>query len=365
MLAVTGQMMSTAHPMLQAVDEPVFEGQESGVRAILFSSVGRWGFAPRLCRATQRLAAEADFIVLHSLFSYAVLAGYSLARKYNKPYGVFLHGVLAPVQRDVSKRKKAIYQTLAAERILRNASALFFTAEGEREETRSLDLETPSVVIPLGVDRPDRTAPGAFREKFLGNYQGPIVLFLGRLNIKKGLDLLASAMAQVLREMPDARLVIAGSGHPRSFEHQVREWVSQAGITNATAFTGLLDQHDRDAALADCDMLVLPSIAENFGHVLFEAMASAKPVICSETVNYAGEVRRNETGLVVPRTVDAFSDGMLRLLREPGLRARLGENGRRASKAFSWDACGEKLETALGCIIGGRRFPADLSPENG
>ena len=93
-----------------------------------------------------------DFVTLHSIYSFPVLAGYCLARFYRKPYAIWPHGVLAPFQREVSKKKKWLYDRLIARQILNHASVVFFSAAGEREEAASLGLRAPSVVVPDAIE---------------------------------------------------------------------------------------------------------------------------------------------------------------------------------------------------------------------
>ena len=365
-LAIAGRPMPSAQSVLTDRLEDVFDAKaESATGVVSFPAFGRWGFSPRLYAAAAYSASRADFLTLHSMFSYPVLAGYLLARRYGKPYGLWPHGVFAPVQRRVGQRKKALYTALLARRILDSASVLFFSAQGERDETRDLGLKAPSLVIPHGIDtKPFAVLPadGSFRRKYLGGFTGPMVLYLGRLNAKKGIDLLIGAMAQVLREVPGARLVIAGGADPPAFAGQVRSWLLAEGLAEATVVTGILDEHDKRGAFADCEVFVMPSIAENFGFSMFEAMACRRAVVCSETINYADELRRCQAGLVVPRRPEAMADAIVTLLRDPNKRAALGANGFALASGYSWESCGERLETAIQCILTKQPFPASLSP---
>ena len=369
-LAIGGQAMPSAQPMLCHHIDDILDGpsDEGAVGVTQFPALGRWCFSPALYRAAMASGARVDFVTLHSLYSFPVLAGYAVARRFNKPFGLWPHGVLAPIQREVGKRKKAVYDSIIARRILDHASVLFYTAEGERDEAAALGLTTPSVVIPHGVDRAQfekLPARGAFRQKYMAGHQGRLVLYLGRLNVKKGLELLVEAMAGVIREYPDARLVIAGGGHPPSFTNQVENWIAQAGISDTTVVTGALDHYDKLTAFADSDVFVLPSVAENFGFAMFEAMACGRAVVCSDTVNYAGEVSRFDAGIVAKRTPADFAAAIGLLLRDPDRRARLGQNGLKLVSIYSWERCGRLLETTVQCILAKQPFPSVLKPNNG
>jgi glycosyltransferase involved in cell wall biosynthesis len=300
------------------------------------------------------------------MYSFPVLAGYVLAKRCKIPFGLWPHGVFAPVQRKVGRAKKTVYDAMIGRRILDDASVLFYSAEGERDEARPLGLKAPSVVIPHGIDSApfgNLPARGAFRQKHMAGHQGPLVLYLGRLNVKKGLDLLVESMARVARKIPDVRLAIAGGGHPASFTAQVQKWVAQAGIQEGTVFTGLLHENEKLAAFSDCDVFVLPSGAENFGFAMFEAMASARAVVCSDTLNYAGEVRRSGAGVVAERTAASFAGAIGQLLSDAEQRATMGQNGQKLARNYSWDRCGHRVEIAIRSILTGEPFPPELKPE--
>ena len=365
-LAVAGRPMPSALPMIRKhLSDILGSDDPSATGVVCFPAYGRWYFSPGLYRETAPFVRDADFVTMHSLYSYPVLVGYLLARRYRKPYGVWPHGVLAPVQRLVSPHQKAFYDMGLAHRILASASVLFYSAEGEREEARALGLSTPSLVIPHGIDIgpfADLPEPGLFRTRYIARHGGPLVLYLGRLNTKKGLDLLVDAMAMVLKNIPDAKLAIAGGGHPPEFADQVRKWIARAGIGHACVLTGILDEADKRSALTDCDVFVLPSASENFGFSMFEAMACRRAIVCSDTLNYADEVRAENAGVVVERSPDAMSRAIAALLQDAQRRMELGINGRRLAAKYSWESCGQRIEVAIQSVLSRQPFPANLQP---
>jgi glycosyltransferase involved in cell wall biosynthesis len=303
--------------------------------------------------------------MLHSLYTFPVLVGYLLARIFRKPYGVWPHGVLAPFQRTVSVRKKWLYNKLFVDRILRDSSVIFFSAEGEREETKGLKLRAPSVIIPDGFDAsafselPER---GGFRRRFLNGHSGPLVLFLARLNAKKGLDLLIKAMERVIEVRPDARLAIVGPPDPVSYQKQILRWIKESRIEAQTVLTGAADTQMRLEAFTDSDVYVLPSHAENFGLSVFEAMACGVPVIVSESLNFAAEFARSGAGLTLPREVDAFAAAIQKLISDPDLRLQMGNAGRQMARRYSLEATGEKVLNSIQSIVHGQRLPTELAP---
>lgn len=322
-----------------------------------------WSFSPQVLWRFNSLIRSADFVSLHSLYCFPILAGNLLARFHGKPYGLWPHGVLAPFQRTVSARKKKIYDWLFSRRILDDASVLFYSALGEYDETQELHLRAPYVIVPHGFEAEAfATLPprGRFRSRFLGGHSGPVILFLARLNPKKGLDLLAKAMAHVVSRRKDALLAIVGPADPKSFEGRVRDWIRESGVESQIVLTGVVDASTRLEAFADADVFVLPSHAENFGFSIFEAMASRVPVVVSESVNYAREIGNCDAGIAVPLDPVRIADGILRLLDDPALRSHMGGNGVKLAKSYSWDVNGDRVEQTVTSILCNRPLPAEL-----
>ncbi|TFG50745.1 MAG: glycosyltransferase [Candidatus Brocadiia bacterium] len=330
--------------------------------------IQRWAFSPAMLRAYLPYIRDVDFIILHSTYSFPVLVGYLLARRFHKPYGLWPHGIFAPIQRQISGRKKKIYNGLIARAIMDNASVLFYSAKGEREEADSLNFKAPSVIVPHGLNFDDFVSlppRGTFRSRYMAGHSGPLVLFLSRINQKKGLDILARAFALVLERLPNARLAIVGSSDPPQFEDRAMSWIKESGISDFVVMPGLLVGEDKMQAFADADVFVLPSQAENFGFAVFEAMASRIPVVISDTLDYAKEVDSHQAGISVPRNPQAFANAIVRILTDKDLHRELGQNGFSLARTYSWDKTGERVERTIECILRGEPLPPDLIMQEG
>jgi glycosyltransferase involved in cell wall biosynthesis len=332
---------------------------------VAYPAYGAWAWAPRMNWRLRGHVREADFITLHSLYSFPVLAGYLLARSCGKPYGLWPHGVLAPFQRRIGAAKKGAYGLAVGRRILDHASVLFYSSPTERNEAADLGLRNPSVVLPHGFDFREYSSlrpRGLFRDKYLQGRVGPLIVFLSRLNAKKGLDVLLQAFRMVLKEMPSALLAIVGAGDPPPFEGQVRRWVTEYGVGDRVFMPGLLTGEEKLKVFADADVFALPSQTENFGFAVFEAMASSVAVVVSEGVHYADDIRRYEAGLVVPCGVETFATAILKLVKSPVLRKEMGDNGRRLSQNYSWEKSAEQYEQCICSVLEGDRVSANSSP---
>ena len=256
-----------------------------------------------LRRALSADVAGFDLVHVHSLYLFHDGLRGAARRRAKVPYLVRPHGALDPYIHRRRRAKKAIFDHWFQNRMLAGAAAIHYTAE---EEMR---LASPFVHGAPGDRRAQRArsrrvcpaaAGGDFRRRHPEIGEAPIVLFFGRLNFKKGLDILADAFARLGPRAAGAWLVIAGPDG--GYRTATEGFVDAAGIRDRTIFTGLLQGEDKLAALADADLFVLPSYSENFGIAVIEAMACGLPVVISDKVNIWREIVADGAGLATPAT---------------------------------------------------------------
>jgi glycosyltransferase involved in cell wall biosynthesis len=201
--------------------------------------------------------------------------------------------------------------------------------------TRDVEgIPGPKIVrIYYGLDAAQITQsaqPGKVREELGLTADQPMTLFTGRLVKQKGISYLLEAWAAVKKKVPNATLVIAGDG-------PLREALIQqaAPYGNSVRFLGW--REDIPNLMADCDVLVLPSLWEGFGLVTLEAMAFKKPLIASRAGALPEIVVNNETGLLIdPAKAPALADALCQLLANPARAQAMGAAGRsRLEKQFS------------------------------
>lgn len=191
-------------------------------------------------------------------------------------------------------------------------------------------------VIPNGVDV-DRFARAARIDLGLGRK----LLFVGRLDARKGFHLAVAAFARLAAERGDLRLVVVGDGPERgaagSLATELRERV---------LFLGTLPNRDLPAVHAACDVFVAPNTGgESFGIVLVEAMAAGLPVVASAIPGFDEVVRDGVDGILVPPgDVGALAHALARVLDERDLAAGLRRAGRERARAFSWNVVLPRLE---------------------
>jgi len=309
----------------------------------------RYAFSIPLARALKAQVMSYDVAHIHSLYLFPQTVAAHYCRRYGVPYIVRPHGTLAPYHFRRHRLRKAIYEHLFEWRNLDGAAAIHFTSAQEMELAGPLGLKAPGIVVPLGIAPEDyRSANLAdnFRARWPQLRGKRIILFLGRLNFKKGLDLLVKAFAEVARVQTDAHLVLAGSDN-EGYGFRVRRWLRDRGVLEKATFTGMLLGGDKVAALHGAEVFVLPSYYENFGVAVLEAMACRLPVVVSDRVAIAREVGAAGAGLVVRCDWRELAQALARLLSQPDQSRAMGARGADlVRQRFSWAVVGGAMADA-------------------
>jgi phosphatidylinositol alpha-mannosyltransferase len=180
------------------------------------------------------------------------------------------------------------------------------------------------------------------------------ILFVGRLENRKGVMDLLKAYRLVRKAGCDCRLLLAGAG---PLEKQVRRYLLTRR-TGGVELLGRVSDAEKDRLFATADVFVAPATGrESFGIVLLEAMAAGTPIVASDIHGYRSVVRRGEQGLLVPpQDPRALAGALRQLLADDALRARMGASGRGRAVQFSWPSVTAKVEAYYTFVI--RRLAA-------
>jgi len=318
------------------------------------------------CGARRRLhplLQRFDLIHLHGVWDPLIFVIAGLSKKLGKPYVVTLHGMLDPWSLSQKRLKKTIALVFGYKRMLNNAAFLHYGNLDERRQTESLHLTPPAKIGPNGIfleeldPLPDK---GAFRAAHPEIAGARLVLFLGRLHYKKGLDFLADAFAIVSREFVDAHLVVAGpdDGAKASFESQI----ARLGIADRVHLVGPIYTAQKLAALRDCDCFCLPSRQEGFSVAVTEAMACEAPAVISTECHFP-EVKESGAGIIAELNAGAIAAAIASVLRDPAAARQMGQNGRNlVVTRFTWPKVAKEMIDNYRQVIG-MEAPTPFSAE--
>jgi glycosyltransferase involved in cell wall biosynthesis len=300
--------------------------------------------SPAMARALLTEVPNCNVVHIHNLWQHPQYAAFRAAREAQVPYIVSPHGSLDPYLRRRGRVRKAIASDLWHQAMLEGAALIHVTTSSEMRLISDIAPDVPRVIVPCAVNTADFGAlppPHEFRERHLAGYSGPLVVFLGRVTEKKGVDVLINSFAHVLEHQP-ARLAVIGpdDGGQRPRLERLAE---NSGIGSQVDFVGGLYGRDRLAALSAADVWALSSHTENFGIAVMEAMAAGCPVAISREVNLAEEVAEANAGLVADAEPRAFAAGLLDLLGDPERRRRLSRRGQEFAARYDWSEVTPRL----------------------
>jgi glycosyltransferase involved in cell wall biosynthesis len=318
-----------------------------------------FAFSPRLARWLRAHVKEYDIVNIHGVFNYPNSVAASIARRAGIPYVIRPCGMLDPWCLEQSRLKKRAYLRLFENRVLRNAAAISFTTEEESRVAYKVSPSPDSVIIPLGVnsieDAPrDPNPPAPQSDK-------KIILFLSRLDPKKGLDLLLPALVRLKGVRDDFICVIAGGGR-HSYEEHIKGEVKLNNIENVVQFAGFVKGRQKQQLLQTAACFVLPSYQENFGVAVAEAMSVGCPVVISDRVNIHREVSAAGAGRVIRCDSVELFHALNALLSDETSRRVMGSNGQAlVREKYTWDRISQTVLSLYETCV--RRHHGHVSPD--
>lgn len=294
-----------------------------------------------------------DLVHTHAIFSPTNLPAYWACQRSGIPYLVTPHGMLEPWALAYKAQKKRVYYHLLEKPALNRASAIHVLSPSEAQGMAPLALQTPLVAVANGIHRQDLENlphPELFWQQFPETRNQRTILFLGRIDPKKGLDLLALAFAKVRSQFAQSHLIIAGPDNI-GFLPTVRDYFRNAGCLDAVTFTGMLTGNLKSAAFAAAEVYVAPSYSEGFSLSVLEGMAAGLPCIMTTGCNFP-EAATARAARVVDVDADAIADAVLASLAHPKLAREMGDRARQfIFEHYTWNRIAAKLLDVYRAIV--------------
>jgi len=317
-----------------------------GVKVWYFRSpfLRRLYYSPVMSRRLEEKCGGFDLLHLHSVFLWPTWAAARAARRYSIPYIAAPRGML--VQDLISRKSpwlKKVWISLIEQRNLERAAAIHVTSAVEASELEKFGFALPRIYeVPNGVTaEPKGKGTDDFPPELARLFERgrPVLLNLGRISWKKGLDRLIPVMSK----LPDALLLIVGNDE-EGYSSKLKELANQAGVADRIIFSGPVYGAAKYALYRKATLFVLPSYSENFGNVVLEAMYEGCPVVVTPEVGAAGIVEASGGGMVTSGEPTSLAEVIKHLLADNTLRMDMGRRGIEAMRSsFSWEATAKRM----------------------
>lgn len=298
--------------------------------------------APGLVTRLWRLAGWADIVILTGTYSFPTLPALLVCKLRGKPLVWSPRGALQASHEWSGARRqglKRIWERACALLRPRHAT-LHVTAEVEKDASLARLPGFTADIIPNAVELPPDLPPRVSKPG--GTLR---LMFISRVDPKKGLEILLQAMARL---SPDTTLDIFGRGEP-AYVTSLRRLAEQLGVGERVHFRGHVDGEAKRAAFIGADLFVFATHSENFGMVVAEALAHGVPAIVSHGAPWP-DLDSKGCGRWVPTTPQAFA-AAIQDLRDKDL-ARMGENGRHwMEKDFSWESRASQMHALFERLV--------------
>ena len=325
----SGQVDGGAYTGLEQVD--------AGVQVLLLPysrSTRRFAGSRALRRWLSENAGDFDAVHVHSMWSIPTVVASLIALRRKTRLIISPHGSLEPYDVRKHARQKQVLGPLFIRPLLNRASTVLCTTHREADGMVTYGADPRLASLPLPPGAPSR--PGRTREAFRAAYDvpldAPLILFLGRLDEKKGLHVLVDALAHVPREL-GAHLMVVGRGEA-PYEAAIRAQVTSTGLDDRIIFAGWLSGTDKADAFHAADLFALLSFNENFGITVVEAAQAHLPVLLTRDVYASPELL--EFGAAVATTRDPVEAGaaLAELIGSPDRLQTMRDGARSYSEQY-------------------------------
>lgn len=354
LVGVLGSYLDTVHLVTtnangsERLDVPLhdwIQGDNYQIQYFPYLAQGDYKFSRAMSHWLWDHVGDYDLVHTHAVFSIPNWPAYWSCQRQGIPYVVSPHGMLQPWTLSYKAWKKKFFYRLLEKPALDRCCGVHALTRSEAEGLHNLGLNVPLFLLPNGIHRQEfEVLPDAhlFYEVFPHTQGRTLILFLGRIDPKKGLDLLVPAFAQALKQYPESHLVIAGPDNI-GYQPSVEEYIRLAGCGEAVTFTGMLAGDLKLSALAAADIFVAPSYSEGFSMSVLEGMAAGLPCVITTGCNFP-EAAQAKAALMVNPNCDQLLDALIACLSDRPAAAAMGERAQQLIfEQYTWNHIAHKL----------------------
>lgn len=287
---------------------------------------------------------ESDVIHIQAIFNTPTPISLLYAKIFKKPILLSPRGSLGNWCIDNGSKFKKLWLKLFIKPFAHNI-IWHATAEQERQEILMIFPSAQIVIVPNGIDYELFQNFNVLKSKeFLKKYTDieddveKIVISMGRIQKKKGFDILINSFFEVVKNYPKAILCIAGPDEGEQSNLEVL--INHLKLKNKVFFVGSISGQDKVDFLANADLFVLPSHNENFGNVYLESLASGTPIVASKNTPWQ-DVEKYNCGMWVDNSVKETTNAIISLLKQDSIQLSL--NSKKLSQKYSWKSIAEQF----------------------
>lgn len=300
-----------------------------------------------------------DLVHTNAIFSLSNLPAYWACKLHQVPYIITPHGMLEPWALSYKAWKKRFFYALFEKPALNYANALQMLASTEAEQLKLLGIKSPLAIVPNGIHHQDfenLPDPELFYQQFPDTRNKKLILFLGRIDPKKGLDLLSTAFSKVHKQFPQTHLIVAGPDNI-GFLPNVKNYFTEAGCLDAVTFTGMLTGKLKYAALAAATIYVAPSYSEGFSMSVLEGMASGLATVITTGCNFP-EAAKAGVAHVVNINAEEIATALSKCLQHPKQTQAMGDRARQfIFEQYTWERIAIRLIEVYTAILNKQPIP--------
>lgn len=274
-------------------------------------------FSLPLFRFFQKNIQEYDIVHTHSVFLFPTFAAAYWAHKKGVPYFITPHGIL---QKELLLKNgliKRLYSNIIEKRSFKYATGIHCLTEYEKQSLQDLDFCTDhSFVIPNGIDSSvyNDIQNNFFQIHFPKHNEKKKIVFLSRINWKKGLDTLIPSIARLIEFRDDIHLFLAGPDNENYLE-TVNTLIQQYNVGEYITYIGVLKGKEIHSFLKSADVFVLPSYSEGFSMAIVESLAAGTPVVITPHCNF-DDVETFRAGIIATKTPENISAAIVDILTQ-------------------------------------------------
>jgi poly(glycerol-phosphate) alpha-glucosyltransferase len=308
-----------------------------------------YGFSPALKRCV--VQSDSDILHNHGIWEYTSYVCLQWKKLKRKPYIVSPHGMLDSWALSNSQLKKKIMYSLIDKEYLANASCIHALNKEEAKSIQALKLDNPICIIPNGIDIPeDHIVTQPIWEESIRDKK--VLLFLGRLHPKKGLENLLYAWSNVVKKNKEWVLVIAGWAQ-NDYDKKLKKIIEEHSLTGSVYFTGSVLGEDKVSVLQHSNAFILPSFSEGLPMSVLEAWSYRLPVIMTKECNLS-DAFEYECAIKIGTSIHSIEETLITFFSMSEKDQReLGDRGYKYVKnKYSWDQVAKQMFDVYSWIIG-------------